>query len=116
MVEPTPTNIAANRGQARLTIEWSDGRTDVYPFDVLRNACPCAQCRGGHENMKPEPDASMLIIPLMNAAATRLVGIEPVGNYAINIEWEDGHKYGIYNWHYLRVLADELEGQQKARH
>jgi DUF971 family protein len=115
MPEALPTNITATRAQARLTIEWSDGRTSVYPFEVLRSACPCAQCRGGHENMKPEPDPSMLIIPLMNASATRLVGIEPVGNYAINIEWEDGHKYGIYNWHYLRVLADEIEAQQKAR-
>ena len=45
----------------------------------------------------------------MNASTTRLVGIEAVGNYAINIEWEDGHKYGIYNWHYLVALADEMD-------
>lgn len=104
--------MAASRKEGRLTIEWNDGRTVVYPFDLLRNACPCAQCRGGHENMKPEPDPNMFIIPLMSATATKLKAIEPVGNYAINIEWEDGHKYGIYNWYYLRALADEMEARR----
>jgi DUF971 family protein len=106
-----PKSMSASRKDARLTIEWSDGRSVSYPFDLLRNACPCAQCRGGHENMKPEPDPNMFIIPLMSASATKLKGIEPVGNYAINIEWEDGHKYGIYNWHYLRALADEMDAR-----
>ncbi|MCW5873973.1 MAG: DUF971 domain-containing protein [Anaerolineales bacterium] len=105
--------MTANRVAARLTIEWSNGRVVSYPFELLRNACPCAQCRGGHENMKPEPDPSVFIIPLMSANTTRLVGIEPVGNYAINIEWEDGHKYGIYNWHYLIALADEMEARSQ---
>jgi len=31
--------------------------------------------------------------------------IEAVGAYAISVEWEDGHHYGIYNWHYLRALC-----------
>ncbi len=106
-----PTGITANRKQNRLFIDWSDGEQSAFPFDLLRNACPCAQCRGGHENMRPEPDAGMFIIPLMSANTTRLKGIEPVGNYAINLEWEDGHKYGIYNWHYLRTLSDEMKAR-----
>ena len=109
MSEIIPTSITANRKTARVFIEWSDGRNCAYPFDLLRNACPCAQCRGGHENMKPEPDPSMFVIPLMSVTATRLKSLEAVGNYAINIEWEDGHKYGIYNWHYLRALCEKLE-------
>ncbi|MBX3006198.1 MAG: DUF971 domain-containing protein [Anaerolineales bacterium] len=111
MTEIIPKSITANRAAARLNIEWNNGRAVSYPFELLRNACPCAQCRGGHENMKPEPDPGVFIIPLMSANATRLVGIEAVGNYAINVEWEDGHKYGIYNWHYLLALADEMEKQ-----
>ena len=34
--------------------------------------------------------------------------LEGVGNYALNIEWEDGHKYGIYNWHFLRSLCQAM--------
>lgn len=112
--EAIPTAITANRKQAKLIIEWSDGRQCAYPFDLLRSACPCAQCRGGHEHMKPEPDASMFTIPLMSVQATRLKSVEAVGNYAINIEWEDGHKYGIYNWHYLMALCEEIEARTKA--
>ena len=111
MAELVPTGITANRKQARLFIDWSDGEQSAYPFDLLRNACPCAQCRGGHENMRPEPDANMFIIPLMSANASKLKGIEPVGNYAINLVWEDGHKYGIYNWHYLRALHEEMKAR-----
>lgn len=111
MAEIRPTGITANKKEARLNIVWSDGEHSAFPFDLLRNACPCAQCRGGHENMKPEPDPNMFIIPLMSATASRLKSLEPVGNYAINIEWEDGHKYGIYNWHYLRALHEEMKAK-----
>jgi DUF971 family protein len=112
MSEIIPKSITANRKQARLFIEWSDGENCACPFDLLRNACPCAQCRGGHENMKPEPDPNMFIIPLMSTTASQLKGIEAVGNYAVNIEWEDGHKYGIYNWHYLRALCAEMKERE----
>ncbi len=112
MSEIKPTNITANRKEARLFIDWSDGEHSAIPFDLLRNACPCAQCRGGHENMVTEPQPEMFVIPLMNAAASRLKGLEQVGNYAINLEWEDGHKYGIYEWHYLRGLHDEMKARQ----
>ena len=108
MSEIVPTNITAKRASALLEIEWSDGLTCAYPYDLLRNACPCAQCRGGHENMQPEPAEDVFMIPLMDAKATRIANLEAVGNYALNIEWEDGHKYGIYNWHYLRVLCDQM--------
>ena len=105
MSEIIPTNIAAKRQSAVLEIKWSDGQTCAYPYDLLRNSCPCAQCRGGHENMTSEPQEDMFLIPLMDAKATRIKNLETVGNYALNIEWEDGHKYGIYNWGYLKSLC-----------
>lgn len=111
MTETIPTSFTANRKQSRLFIDWSDGEQSAIPFELLRNSCPCAQCRGGHENMKPEPDPSMFVIPLMNANTTRLKSLQMVGNYAINPEWEDGHKYGIYNWHYLRALHEEMKAR-----
>ncbi len=109
MSEIIPTSITAKKKSAVLVIDWNDGESCAYPFDLLRNACPCAQCRGGHENMKPEPDEEVFLIPLMDAKASRMKSLEGVGNYALNIEWEDGHKYGIYNWHFLRALCQAMK-------
>ncbi|MCL4260029.1 MAG: DUF971 domain-containing protein [Anaerolineales bacterium] len=37
-----PTSVNANKTKRELTITWNDGHTSVYPFDLLRAACPCA--------------------------------------------------------------------------
>jgi DUF971 family protein len=55
--------------------------------------------------MSSEPDPGVFEIPDIDAQDTRVRSIEPVGTYAITIEWEDGHHYGIYNWNYLRALC-----------
>ncbi|RPI30979.1 MAG: DUF971 domain-containing protein [Chloroflexota bacterium] len=105
MFNVNPTGITANRETKELTITWSDGHTSVYPFSLVRRACPCAECRGGHENMRSDPDPEIFDLPLEDSPATRIRNIEAVGSYAMTIEWEDGHHYGIYNWHYLRALC-----------
>ncbi len=101
----TPTGITANRQSREMTITWSDGHTSVYPFVLLRAACPCASCRGGHEYMSPEPDEEVFSTRLPDSPQTRINQVEAVGAYAITIAWEDGHHFGIYNWHYLRELC-----------
>ncbi len=105
MIKETPAGLTANKSQRELTIEWKDGHTSVYPFGLLRAACPCASCRGGHENMRSEPDAEVFERRMEDTSATRMAGIEAVGQYAITVEWEDGHHFGIYNWHFLRALC-----------
>lgn len=100
-----PTGITANRQTGEVTITWGDGHTSLYPFSILRHACPCAACRGGHENMRDEPDPIVFTLELEDSPQTRIRNIEAVGTYAINIEWEDGHRYGIYTWDYLRALC-----------
>jgi DUF971 family protein len=103
--KPSPTTIKASRSERTVTMTWSDGHVSLYPFWLLRAACPCATCRGGHENMHPEPDVDVWDQELPDSPETHLVNIEAVGQYAINIAWEDGHHYGIYNWHFLRALC-----------
>lgn len=103
--ELKPIEITADRQARQMTVRWSDGHTSVYPFALLRFACPCAQCRGGHENMRPEPDPQVFSLPPEDTPATRLRNVEAVGSYGLTIEWEDGHHYGIYNWSYLRKLC-----------
>jgi DUF971 family protein len=105
MTKEIPGSLTANKTQRELTILWKDGHTSLYPFGLLRAACPCASCRGGHENMRPEPDAAVFEQRLGDSTSTRLARIEAVGQYAITIEWEDGHNFGIYNWHFLRALC-----------
>jgi DUF971 family protein len=88
-----------------LAIEWEDGHRSAYPLPGLRAACPCAECRGGHAGMGGEPTPEMLDGPLPPGAAVELAGLEAVGNYALQLTWQDGHSYGIYAWDYLRALC-----------
>ncbi|MEJ2757532.1 MAG: DUF971 domain-containing protein [Anaerolineales bacterium] len=113
--EPKPIDISASREEQIMTIKWNNGEESVFNFDLLRNSCPCAECRGGHENMKSEPDDSMFTIPLMDSRTTQLTGIKPIGGYAIALEWADGHSHGIYTWHYLYVLHQQQEAKKKGK-
>lgn len=55
--------------------------------------------------MSNEPPGEVFYMPNEDKPATHLVSIEEVGAYGISIGWEDGHRFGIYNWHYLRALC-----------
>ncbi len=55
--------------------------------------------------MGSELDPEIFNLPDEDTPETRLRSIEPVGSYAITMEWEDGHHYGIYNWSTLRALC-----------
>lgn len=100
-----PTNITVSRSRGLLQIDWEDGHYSEYPLAGLRSACPCAECRGGHENMGGPGSPEMLEIPLMDSQATSLADLQAVGNYAIQLFWRDGHSFGIYTWGYLRELC-----------
>ncbi len=105
MSEYRPSGITANRQTRDLTITWNDGHVSCYSFSLLRHACPCAECRGGHDKMGSQPDPNVFWMADEDTPATRLRNLEAVGTYALTIEWEDGHHYGIYNWNYLRALC-----------
>ena len=98
----TPSSISADREKKLMIIAWSDGRTCEYPFSALREACPCATCRGESPDSE---EADPLALPMIDTRATMIKNIELVGNYALTIEWEDGHHFGIYNWEYLQSLC-----------
>ena len=100
-----PTGITVDRKAREMAVQWNDAHTSLYPFSLLPFACPCAECRGGHEHMRSDPDPEVFDRPVENSPATRVDNVEAVGSYAITIAWEDGHHYGIYNWNYLRKLC-----------
>ncbi|RME05589.1 MAG: DUF971 domain-containing protein [Anaerolineae bacterium] len=104
-MEQKPAGIRVDTSARRLSIRWSDGHESVYSFTFLRDACPCAECRGGHENMGVLPDAEVYQRPEEESPRTQLQDVQPVGGYAINLAWGDGHNFGIYNWDYLRAIC-----------
>ena len=106
MIFMKPTSFTADRQAKELTVVWDDGHTSLYSFSLLRAGCPCVECRGGHDKMSDEPSPEVFEMHLGDSSpATRLKNLLPVGSYAITPLWEDGHAYGIYNWHYLRALC-----------
>jgi len=100
-----PRNITSHRTTRTMNISWEDGHRSEYSFSLLRNACPCVECRGGHDKMGNAPDPEVFSLPLEDSPKTTILKVEAVGTYAITIEWQDGHHYGIYNWNYLRALC-----------
>jgi DUF971 family protein len=100
-----PTQIHASRSQGALTIDWEDGHRSVYPLAGLRAACPCAECRGGHEGMGVTPTPGMMDRPLAAGQSAELEELVGVGNYALQPLWKDGHGYGIYTWGFLRQIC-----------
>jgi ATP-binding protein involved in chromosome partitioning len=92
---PMPTEIV---GLLRSTIAltWEDGHQTVYPARDLRLACRCASCI---EEMTGQP----LLDPSQVPENVRARGIQLVGQYAIQIDWSDGHTTGIYNFRDLRA-------------
>lgn len=100
-----PTEITANQKKKELLVVWNDGHASIYPFSLVRHACPCAECRGGDDRMSAIPPQEVFYMPIEDTLETRLVNIGKVGTYGITIEWGDGHQFGIYDWHYLRALC-----------
>ena len=93
-----PSDISANREQAKLTITWPD-RQDAHPFVELRAQCQCAHCVN-------EWTGERILDPSSIPPEITIEKLEPVGSYAIRIHWSDGHSSGLYTWERLRTLGD----------
>jgi DUF971 family protein len=91
-----------------MEIEWRDSHLSIYPFQFLRDACPCAMCneeRGKTGRLHGEsPKLEPGTLPMFKAAAKPL-SAEGVGKYAIKFNWNDGHDLGIYSWAFLREVC-----------
>jgi len=101
-----PIEISRN-GAAAITIRWSDGELSQWTAAELRQACPCANCREKHRGDagQTEQPTGEIALPVLSAAEARPLTIEsmrPVGNYAYNIAFSDGHSTGVYLFEQLR--------------
>lgn len=87
-----------------LKIEWSDGVVTTVAWRKLRANCPCASCL--EERSKPADPFRILTPEEVAAGAPAPVAMAPVGYYAYQIKWNDGHDTGIYPLELLRKLGE----------
>ena len=107
MKSNVPSRINVRREAREMEIEWKDGGTRRIALSHLRKFCPCALCVGLREKQAEKNELTMLTDAEM-AATDEILAVDPVGRYALQIRWTDGHDTGIYTYEYLRHLVDEL--------
>ncbi len=92
----TPTDIKLRRKSGILELSWEDGGIYTLTAEFLRVHSPSAEVRGHG------PGQEVLQIGKRDV---RIDNIEPVGNYAVRLHFDDDHNTGIYSWEYLRELC-----------
>jgi DUF971 family protein len=97
--------------KSELCITWTEDAQTKISLKYLRDECPCAGCKGETILFKTfRPPKPAILSPDMY----KIKNIEPVGDYAIQISWKDGHNTGIYSWDYLKILENgENENYQQ---
>ncbi len=105
-----PVGLDLALGPQELRITWGDGVISAFPLAFLRRHCPCATCRTEREKQ------SASLLPILSAGQAEAgsavtTGGHLVGNYALQLEWSDGHNTGIYDFKLLRSLDAILKTQ-----
>jgi DUF971 family protein len=95
-----PTSLTLRTRSRLLAVDFSDGARFELPFEYLRVYSPSAEVRGHG------PGQETLQLGKHNVQVTK---VEPVGNYAVRLIFDDGHDTGIYTWAYLYELGRDRE-------
>ena len=97
---PTPTALTVHQQSRVLEIAFSDGAQFRLPFELLRVYSPSAEVQGHG------PGQEVLQTGKRNVD---IVELEPVGNYAVQPTFSDGHNSGLFAWDYLYHLGRRQE-------
>ena len=92
----TATGIKLRRQSRVLEVSFDDGQVYQLPFEYLRVYSPSAEVRGhgpGQETLQ------------LGKHDVQVVRVEPIGNYAVRLDFDDGHNTGLYTWAYLHELG-----------
>ena len=96
-----PQDLTVHGKSRLLEISFADGKTFRIPFELMRVYSPSAEVQGhgpGQETLQT------------GKREVEIIGLEPVGNYAVQPTFSDGHDSGIFSWDYLYFLGSQ-QGQ-----
>ncbi len=97
-----PSPLEINRhGDHDIHIRWNSGEQAVYPARFLRGQCPCANCVDELTGVRKVTESLLPVLVYPKS-------IEPIGRYAIQIFWSDGHSTGLYTWELLYELLEKI--------
>jgi DUF971 family protein len=95
---PWPIELKLKQAERRLDVSFDDGSVFSLPAEYLRVESPSAEVQGHGPSQKKL---------VAGCAAIGIERLEPVGNYAVRIVFDDRHDTGIYSWSYLHELGRE---------
>jgi len=102
MSDPVATELRVRRATRVLEVSFADGSRYQLPFEYLRVHSPSAEVKGHG------PGQEVLVLGKENVG---IAAIEPVGQYAVKLVFDDGHDTGLYTWRYLHELGREHEAK-----
>ena len=100
MAEAWPSELRLHENGTRLTIQFDDASTWDLAAEYLRVESPSAEVQGH------SPSERKTVPGKKNV---RIVEIAPVGNYAVRLDFDDGHNTGIFSWGFLAELGREYD-------
>lgn len=100
MSRPRPTDIVLHKTSHALEVAFDDGSRYRLPCEYLRVESPSAEVQGHGPGQK---------VLVGGKRDVNIRAIEPVGNYAVTLHFDDGHASGIYTWSYLHELGVEQD-------
>ena len=100
MEKPYPTDIKLHQKSRVMEVAFSDGQHFELSFEMLRVYSPSAEVRGHGEGQE---------VLQVGMREIDIPALEPVGNYAVQPTFSDGHSTGIYSWEYLYWLGSERD-------
>ena len=100
MSDPVPTEIKLRSRSRVLEVTFDDGTRFELPFEYLRVSSPSAEVKGHG------PGQEVLVLGKENVGVR---AVEPVGQYAVRLVFDDGHDTGLYTWKYLHELGRDRE-------
>jgi DUF971 family protein len=105
MADSWPTELKLDKERHVLTVTFDDGQSFALPAEMLRVLSPSAEVQGHSEDQR---------VTVAGKKAVGILRLEPVGNYAVRIVFDDGHDTGLYVWDYLRELGEQREARWQA--
>lgn len=97
---PIVTELKLNRAARQLSATFADGARFDFPAELLRVTSPSAEVQGHGPSQR---------VTVPGKRDVGIADLEPVGNYAVRILFDDGHDTGIFSWAFLRELGENAD-------